>query len=383
MKHMNESFPEDFILIGFTKYPWLDLPLFFALLISYMFTLLGNIAIILVSQIDSQLQSPICSTWGGGPNKNITYTGCMTQAYPLRYSVIMNHKLCWQLSSTAWLIGLANSLLQSTLTVQLPLCGNQELDHFFCELPSLIKMACVDTTVSELTVVATFLIMGPLSMILVSYCYIAQAVFQIPSADGRLTAFNTCSSHLLVVSLFYGSGIYIYIQPSGDSPQDVIKVLMLFYCVITPMANPFIYTLRNKDVKGALRRLLKRAILSKRIRFCYQETLGPREALSQLQELCCQWLIPENHKKEQILQLLVLEQFVAILPEELQAWVREHHPLNGDEAVSLLGDLERELDGPEFWTFENARTGLEGIKETQRKGKNTNVISVGKASCTS
>ncbi|XP_060019463.1 LOW QUALITY PROTEIN: olfactory receptor 2B11-like [Lagenorhynchus albirostris] len=313
MKHMNESFPEDFILIGFTKYPWLDLPLFFALLISYMFTLLGNIAIILVSQIDSQLQSPmyffltslsfldLCFTsttlpqklfnLGGGANKNITYTGCMTQAYvfhwlgctecvllgtmalhhyvavckPLRYSVIMNHKLCWQLSSTAWLIGLANSLLQSTLTVQLPLCGNQELDHFFCELPSLIKMACVDTTVSELTVMATFLIMGPLSMILVSYCYIAQAVFQIPSADGRLTAFNTCSSHLLVVSLFYGSGIYIYIQPSGDSPQDVIKVLMLFYCVITPMANPFIYTLRNKDVKGALRRLLKRAILSKRM----------------------------------------------------------------------------------------------------------------------
>lgn len=312
MKHMNESFPEDFILMGFTKYLWLGLPLFFALLISYMFTLLGNIAIILVSQIDPQLQSPMyffltsLSFFGplfhqhnstpkavqpGEPNKNITYTGCMTQAYVfhwlgctecvllgtmalhhyvavcklLRYSVIMNHKLCWQLSSTAWLIGLANSLLQSTLTVQLPLCGNQELDHFFCELPSLIKMACVDTTVSELTVVATFLIMGPLSMILVSDSYIAQAVFQIPSADGRLTAFNTCSSHLLVVSLFYGFGIYIYMQPSGDSPQDVIKVLMLFYCVITPMANPFIYTLRNKDVKGALRRLLKRAILSKRM----------------------------------------------------------------------------------------------------------------------
>lgn len=158
MKHMNESFPEDFILMGFTKYLWLGLPLFFALLISYMFTLLGNIAIILVSQIDPQLQSPMyffltsLSFFGplfhqhnstpkavqpGEPNKNITYTGCMTQAYVfhwlgctecvllgtmalhhyvavcklLRYSVIMNHKLCWQLSSTAWLIGLANSLL--------------------------------------------------------------------------------------------------------------------------------------------------------------------------------------------------------------------------------------------------------------------------------
>ncbi|XP_057554130.1 olfactory receptor 2B11-like [Hippopotamus amphibius kiboko] len=313
-KHINESFPGDFILMGFTKYPWLDFPLFFALLISYRFTLLGNIAIILVSQLDSQLQSPmyffltslsfldLCFTTTtvpqmlfslGGPNKNITYIGCMTQAYvfhwlgcaecvllgsmtldryvavckPLRYSLIMNHKLCRQLSNAAWLIGLANSLLQSTLTVQLPLCGNQELDNFFCELPGLIKMACVDTTVNELTlaVVATFLIMGPLSMILVSYSYIAQAVFRIPSADGRLKAFNTCSSHLLVVSLFYGPGIYIYMQPSGDSPQDLIKVLTLFYCVITSVANPFIHTLRNKDVKGALRTLLRRAILSKRM----------------------------------------------------------------------------------------------------------------------
>ncbi|XP_030172702.1 olfactory receptor 2B11-like [Lynx canadensis] len=314
MKHMNESFPEDFILMGFTKYSRLDLPLFFALLISYTLTPLGNIAIILVSQLDSQLQSPmyffltnlsfldLCFATTtvpqmlfnlGGSNKNITYIGCRVQAYvfhwlgctecvllgimaldryvavckPLRSSVIMDHKHCQQLSSSAWLIGLANSLLQSTLTVQLPLCGNQELDYLFCELPGLIKMACTDTTINEVTlaVVATFLIMGPLSMILVSYSCIAQAVFRIPSADRRLKAFNTCSSHLLVVSLFYGPGIYVYMQPSGDSPQDLTKALTLFYCVITPMANPFIYTLRNKDVKGALRRFLRSAILSKRI----------------------------------------------------------------------------------------------------------------------
>ncbi|XP_037700655.1 olfactory receptor 2B11-like [Choloepus didactylus] len=314
MKHVNESFLEDFILMGFTKYPCLDLPLFFVILTSYIFTLLGNIAIILVSQRDSQLQNPmyfflmslsfldLCFTTTtvpqmlfnlGGPNKNITYIGCMAQAYvfhwlgctecvllgimaldryvavckPLSYSVIMDHKLCLQLSSTAWLIGLANSLLQSTLTVQLPLCGNQVLDHFFCELPSLIKIACVDTTVNEVTlaVVATFLVIGPLSMILISYGYIARAVFQIPSAAGKLKAFNTCSSHLLVVSLFYGPGICIYMQPSGNVFQDLTKVLTLFYCVITPMANPFIYTLRNKDFKGALKRLLRRTILSRRM----------------------------------------------------------------------------------------------------------------------
>ncbi|CAO2595373.1 Olfactory receptor 2B11 [Lemmus lemmus] len=179
----------------------------------------------------------------------------------------MDRRLCLQLSSTAWLTGLANSLLQSTLTVQLPLCGNQMLDHFFCELPGLIKMSCGNTTVNEITlsVVATFLIMGPLSMILVSYSYIAQTVLRIPSAAGRLKAFNTCSSHLLVVSLFYGPGIYIYMQPSEDGSQDLIKVLTLFYCVITPMANPFIYTLRNKDVIGAMRRLLRKAISTKGI----------------------------------------------------------------------------------------------------------------------
>lgn len=221
-----------------------------------------------------------------GPNKNIIYIGCMAQAYifhwlgctecvllgimaldyvavlkPLRYSVVMDHKHCWQLSSTAWLNGLANSLLQSILMVQLPLCGNQELDHFFCELPVVIKMVYVDTIINKVTlaVVATFLIMGPLSMILVPYSCISQAVFRIPSVDKRLNAFDTCSSRLLVVSLFYGPGIYIYMQLLGDSFQDLTKVLMLFYCVITPMANPFIYTLRSKDVKEALRRLLRRA----------------------------------------------------------------------------------------------------------------------------
>ncbi|XP_003463273.1 olfactory receptor 2B11-like [Cavia porcellus] len=314
MKHANESYPEYFILMGLTRYLWLDRPLFFVLLTSYLLTLSGNTAIILVSQLDSQLQSPmyffltslsfldLCFTTTtvpqmllnlGGPSKSITYMGCMVQAFvfhwlgcaecvllgvmaldryvalcqPLRYSVIMDHKLCSQLSSTAWLLGLANSLLQSTLTFQLPLCGNQALDHFFCELPGLIRMACGNTTVNVavLAVVATFLIVGPLSMILVSYGYIARAVFRIPSAAGRLRAFNTCSSHLLVVSLFYGPGIYIYMQPSGDDPQDLSKVLTLFYCVITPMANPFIYTLRNTEVKGAVRRLLRKTASSKRV----------------------------------------------------------------------------------------------------------------------
>ncbi|XP_072494516.1 olfactory receptor 2G3-like [Notamacropus eugenii] len=312
MQYVNGSFLDNFILMGFSNYPWLDLPLFLILLTSYSFTLVGNIAIILVSQLDTQLQSPmyffltnlsfldVCFTTTtvpqmlvnlGGATKTITYVGCVAQVYvfqwlgstecvllgmmaldryvavcePLRYSVIMNYQLCLQLAIIAWLIGLVNSLLQSTLTIQLPLCDHRALDHFFCELPSLIKMACVDTTVNEITlaVVATFLILGPLSMISIYYYYIIQAVLRIPSVDGRHKTFNTCSSHLLVVFLYYGPGIYIYMQPSASGSQDLSKFLTFFYCVLTPMANPFIYTLRNKEVKGALRRLLRKGFFIK------------------------------------------------------------------------------------------------------------------------
>ena len=148
----------------------------------------------------------------------------------------------------------------SPVTMKLPRCGRCRVRHFLCEMPALIKIACVDTVAVESTVfiLSVIIVLAPLALILVSYSYIALAVMRIKSASGRRKAFNTCGSHLTVVSLFYGNIIYMYMQPGHKASQDQGKFLTLFYNLVTPMLNPIIYTLRNKDVKGALKRLVTR-----------------------------------------------------------------------------------------------------------------------------
>ncbi|XP_012870958.1 PREDICTED: olfactory receptor 2B11-like [Dipodomys ordii] len=297
----------DFILVGISDRPWLELPLFVVLLVSYVLAMLGNISIILVSRLDPQLQSPmyiflshlsfldLCYTTTtvpqilfniGSSKKTISYGGCTVQyaifhwlggteciilaimaldryvaiCEPLRYALIMHRSLCQQLVAVAWLSGFGNSLVQVVLTVQLPFCGRQVLNNFFCEVPAMIKLSCADTTVNDTTlaVVVAFFVLVPLALILLSYGFIARAVLRIQSSKGRHKAFGTCSSHLVVVSLFYLPAIYMYVQPPSRHSQEQGKFISLFYSIVTPTLNPFIYTLRNKDVKGALRRLLVR-----------------------------------------------------------------------------------------------------------------------------
>lgn len=301
----NESAPKIFILLGFSSHPWLEMPLFIMVLVAYVCTVLGNISIIVVSRKDPQLDSPmyfflsnlsfldLCFTtttipqllrnlWG--PDKSISYGGCVTQFYifhflgatecillavmsldryiaickPLRYPAIMHQQLCILLVSMAWLSGLANSLLQSTLTVKLPFCGNNKVDNFLCEVPVMIKMSCANTAfnIAMLSIVGTFYSLVPLSLILISYGFIVATVLRIRSSEGKKKAFNTCGSHVVVVTLFYGPVISMYVQPSSSNSQDKNKLLSLFYSLVTPMLNPFIYTLRNKDMKGAMKRLL-------------------------------------------------------------------------------------------------------------------------------
>ncbi|XP_076994006.1 olfactory receptor 2B11-like [Tamandua tetradactyla] len=307
----NQSFlgdsPGDFILLGVSDRPWLELPLFVVLLVSYVLAMLGNISIILVSRLDSQLHSPmyiflshlsfldLCYTTTtvpqmlvnmGSSKKTISYGGCIVQyaifhwlggtecivlaamaldryvaiCEPLRYAVIMHRLLCQQLVAMAWISGFGNALVQVTLTAQLPFCGRQLLNNFFCEVPAMIKLSCADTTVNDITlaVLVAFFVLLPLAFILLSYCFIARAVLRIQSSKGRHKAFGTCSSHLVVVSLFYLPAMYMYLQPPSSYSQEQGKFISLFYSIITPTLNPFIYTLRNKDVKGALRRLLQR-----------------------------------------------------------------------------------------------------------------------------
>ncbi|XP_019574761.2 olfactory receptor 2B11 [Rhinolophus sinicus] len=311
MRTDNQSFlwdpPRDFILLGVSDRPWLELPLFVVLLGSYTLAMLGNITIILVSRLDPQLQSPmytflrhlsfldLCYTTTtvpqmlanmGGSRKTISYSGCTVQyaifhwlgctecvvlaamaldryvaiCEPLRYTLVMHGPLCQQLVLVAWLSGFGNSLVQVVLTVQLPFCGQQVLNNFFCEVPAMIKLSCADTAINDTTlaVLVAFFVLVPLALILLSYGFIARAVLRIQSSKGRHKAFGTCSSHLVVVSLFYLPAIYMYLQPPSSYSQEQGKFISLFYSIITPTLNPFIYTLRNKDMKGALRRFLAR-----------------------------------------------------------------------------------------------------------------------------
>ena len=305
MENDSTSAFEGFILVGFSDRPHLELILFVVVLTFYLLTLLGNMTIILLSVVDSQLHTPMyfflanlsfldmCFTTGSipqmlynlrGADKTISYLGCAIQLYfvlalggvecvllavmaydryaavckPLHYTVIMHPRLCGQLASVAYLSVFGNSLIMAPQTLMLPRCGHRRVDHFLCEMPALIGMACEDTMTLEALAfaLAIFIILAPLILILISYGYITRAVLRIKSAAGRKKAFNTCSSHLIVVSLFYGTIIYMYLQPANTYSQDQGKFLTLFYTIVTSSVNPLIYTLRNKDVKEAMKKVL-------------------------------------------------------------------------------------------------------------------------------
>ncbi|XP_064151790.1 olfactory receptor 2G3-like [Loxodonta africana] len=307
MKTNNESLGSDFILVGFSDQPQLEKILFVVVLISYLLTLMSNTAIILVSSLDPKLHTPmyyfltnlsfvdLCLTttivpqllWNlHGLAKTVTPIGCAIQLYvalalgstecvllavmaydryaaicrPLHYATVMHPRLCQSLVGVAWLSGVGNTLVQGTITLQLPLCGNRRIYHFICEVPAMIKLACVDIHANEvqLFMASLILLLLPLALILVSYGYISQAVMRIRSAQAWRKALGTCGSHLLVVSLFYGTITAVYIQPNSSYAHRQGKFITLLYTVATPTLNPLIYTLRNKDVKGALKRLVRK-----------------------------------------------------------------------------------------------------------------------------
>ncbi|XP_006039353.2 olfactory receptor 2B2-like, partial [Alligator sinensis] len=274
-------------------------------LISYVLTSFWNLAVIVVSQLDPHLHTPmyfflsnlalldlsytttivpqmlvnLCSA-----HKTISWAVCVAQlvislglgstecvllavmaydryaaiCHPLRYTAIMSRSLCWLMATASWLSGITASIVQMSLTLRLPLCGHNRINDFFCEVPALLSLACADTSINEagLLVGSAVFLPVPLGLILVSYSYIGAAVLRIRSAEGRRKAFNTCTSHLVVVSIFFGTAIYVYLQPPSQHPQHQGKIVSLFYGIITPMVNPLIYTLRNKDVHRALRKML-------------------------------------------------------------------------------------------------------------------------------
>ncbi|XP_008681933.2 olfactory receptor 15-like [Ursus maritimus] len=305
----NNSFQVGFILLGFTKWPHLEIILFWIVIILYTMIILSNSTIILLSCVDPRLYTPmyfflsnlsfldLCFTttavpqmlsnlWG--PDKSITYTGCVIQlavllclgategimlvvmafdryvaiCQPLRYTIIMHHRFCWKLVIIAWLSGLMESVIQSPITFQLPVCTHHHLDDFLCEVPTFLRLACGETSAIEwqITISAYLFTIMPVGMILTSYAYIAQALGKLQSEEGRKKAIATCSSHLTVVFMFYGTVAIVYTDPKNDFASNYGKAFTFFYTLVTPLLNPLIYTLRNKEVKDALQRLLKKGI---------------------------------------------------------------------------------------------------------------------------
>ncbi|EHB17720.1 Olfactory receptor 15 [Heterocephalus glaber] len=246
-----------------------------------MYFFLDNLSLLDLGITCTIVLQLLTNLWG--PDKTITAWGCITQLYvytwvgttecallammtidpyvaicqPLQYILIMHTSVCMQMAAACWSSGLANALLQATLTVQLPLCRHHTLDHFFCEIPMLIKLACGDTSANDLALAIGAILFALLSpiLVLISYTLIARAVLKLPSAEGRHKALSTCSSHLLAVTMYVAPAMYMYLQSPAHSTQA--KFLSFFYCVMTPVLNPFIYTLRNKDVKRAWKRILQ------------------------------------------------------------------------------------------------------------------------------
>uniref|UniRef100_A0A8P0NWS0 Olfactory receptor n=2 Tax=Canis lupus TaxID=9612 RepID=A0A8P0NWS0_CANLF len=293
----------EFYLMGFSEELELQ-PLVFGLFLSmYLVTVFGNLLIILAVSSDPHLHTPmyffltnlsfvdICFTSTTVPkmlqniqtqSKVITYARCLTQMYffilftgldiflltvmaydrfvaichPLRYTVIMNPWLCALLVLVSWVVSVLYSLLQTSMVLQLSFCTEVEIPHFFCELNQMIQLACSDTFLNNMVMyLATVLLAGgPFFGILYSYSQIVSSIHRISSAQGKYKAFSTCASHLSVVSLFYCTGLGVYLSSAATQSSHSSAVASVIYTVVTPMLNPFIYSLRNRDIKEALMR---------------------------------------------------------------------------------------------------------------------------------
>ncbi|XP_075413896.1 olfactory receptor 2A5-like [Tenrec ecaudatus] len=304
---INQTSITQFILLGFPVGPQIQLLLFGLFALFYTFTLLGNGAILGLICLDSKLHNPmylflshlaiVDMSYASNnvpkmlanlvsKKRTILFVPCIMQTFlymafahteclilvvmsydryvaichPLHYTVIMSWRVCTVLAVISWVCGSLLALLHVGLLLRLPFCGPHKINHFFCEILSVLKLACADTRLNQLVIfgACVFILVGPLCLVLASYTRILLAILRIQSGEGRRKAFSTCSSHLCVVGLFFGSAIVMYMMPTSSHPEEQQKVLSLFYSLFNPMLNPLIYSLRNEEVKGALRRVLWR-----------------------------------------------------------------------------------------------------------------------------
>ncbi|XP_057564399.1 olfactory receptor 2T12-like [Hippopotamus amphibius kiboko] len=214
-----------------------------------------------ISPTGCGLQIFVSLTLGGGESfllAAMSYDCYVAVCHPLRYPVLLSWRLCFQMTLGSWLLGAADGLMQAAATLSFSFCSAHEIDHFFCEAPTLVRLACADTSLFEnvMYICCVLMLLIPFSLIVTSYSLILSAVLQMRSQEAHKKAFATCSSHLAVVGLFYGAAIFIYMRPKSYRSANHDKVVSAFYTIFTPVLNPLIYSLRNNEVKEALKKCL-------------------------------------------------------------------------------------------------------------------------------
>uniref|UniRef100_A0AC11BEL6 Uncharacterized protein n=2 Tax=Ovis aries TaxID=9940 RepID=A0AC11BEL6_SHEEP len=189
---------------------------------------------------------------------SMAYDRYMAICHPLHYPVLMNHKVCLFLASGCWFLGSVDGFLFTPITMTFPFCRSREIHHFFCEVPAILKLSCSDTSLYEIFMYlcCVLMLLIPVTIISGSYYFILLTIHRMNSAEGRKKAFATCSSHITVVILFYGAAIYTYMLPNSYHTPEKDMMVSVFYTILTPVLNPLIYSLRNKDVIGALKKIL-------------------------------------------------------------------------------------------------------------------------------
>ncbi|XP_003774653.1 olfactory receptor 5A2 [Sarcophilus harrisii] len=296
-----------FIFLGFSDHPQIQMILFVLFLGIYLLTLTWNLGLITLIRMDSHLQTPmyfflsnlsfldICYSSSTTPKmlactiadqKTISFLGCAVQYFvfcamgltecfllaamaydryaavcnPLLYTAIMSPTLCIKMVAGAFMSGFFSSLIETYSIYNHQFCGPNIINHFFCDLPPVLALVCSDTSASQIVIFLVGVVVGIMSVlvILISYVYIAAAVLKISSTKGRSKAFSTCASHLTAVTLFYGSGLFMYMRPSSSYSPSRDKMVSVFYALVIPMVNPMIYSLRNKEIKNAMKKIIER-----------------------------------------------------------------------------------------------------------------------------
>uniref|UniRef100_A0A8C5KMJ6 Olfactory receptor n=1 Tax=Jaculus jaculus TaxID=51337 RepID=A0A8C5KMJ6_JACJA len=306
----NQTEVTEFIFLGLSDNPEVQGVLFTLFLSIYVMTMVGNLGMMALIRMDRCLHSPmyffLCSlsfvdassSSSVTPKmlvnlmaerKTISFNGCAAQFFffgsflgtecfllammaydryaaiwnPLLYPVLMSGRICFMLVTTSFLAGFGNAAIHTGMTFRLSFCGSNRINHFYCDTPPLLKLSCSDIHANGIVIMAfsTFIVITCVMIVLISYLCILIAILKIPSTMGRHKAFSTCGSHLMAVTLFFGSILFMYLRPTSSYSMEQDKVVSVFYMIVIPMLNPLIYSLKNKDVKEAVKKILHKNML--------------------------------------------------------------------------------------------------------------------------